>query len=223
MTPYGATDVGSTPRPDQTSPLQRHRPHVTGAHDGSRGGGSARRVADRPVERPGHGHARSGATSCGGSRTSATASRSSERSPQSFGVVIAAAWINTWWSYLIAFVLMTRGHVCLNILAHEAAHRLLFTESPAQRQRRPLAARLPDVPGDARLPPRPLRAPSRRDGPRRTRPRAVRRLSHPEGLVAPQAEARRDRQQRVEELQVARPGHPVGSDARRSRSSPCRR
>jgi fatty acid desaturase len=46
---------------------------------------------------------------------------------QSFGVVIVAAWINTWWSYLVAFVLMTRGHVCLNILAHEAAHRLLFT------------------------------------------------------------------------------------------------
>ncbi len=47
---------------------------------------------------------------------------------QSFGVVIAAAWINTWWSYLLAFVLMVRGHVCLNILAHEAAHRLLFTK-----------------------------------------------------------------------------------------------
>ena len=46
---------------------------------------------------------------------------------QSFGVVIAAAWINTWWSYLLALVLMARGHVCLNILAHEAAHRLLFT------------------------------------------------------------------------------------------------
>jgi fatty acid desaturase len=46
---------------------------------------------------------------------------------QSFGVVIAAAWINTWWSYLLAFVLMVRGHVCLNILGHEAAHRLLFT------------------------------------------------------------------------------------------------
>jgi fatty acid desaturase len=46
---------------------------------------------------------------------------------QSFGVVIAAALINTWWSYLLAFVLMARGHVCLNILAHEAAHRLLFT------------------------------------------------------------------------------------------------
>ena len=46
---------------------------------------------------------------------------------QSFGVVIAAAWIHTWWSYLLAVVLMARGHVCLNILAHEAAHRLLFT------------------------------------------------------------------------------------------------
>jgi len=46
---------------------------------------------------------------------------------QSFGVVIAAAWIDTWWSYLLAFLLMARGHVCLNILAHEAAHRLLFT------------------------------------------------------------------------------------------------
>jgi fatty acid desaturase len=50
---------------------------------------------------------------------------------QSFGVVIAAAWINTWWSYLAAFVLMARGHVCLNILAHEAAHRLLFTNRRA--------------------------------------------------------------------------------------------
>ncbi len=50
---------------------------------------------------------------------------------QSFGVVIAAAVINTWWSYLIAFILMTRGHVCLNILGHEAAHRLLFTNRRA--------------------------------------------------------------------------------------------
>jgi len=47
---------------------------------------------------------------------------------QSFGVVIAAAVVNTWWSYLAAFVLMTRGHACLNILAHEAAHRLLFSK-----------------------------------------------------------------------------------------------
>ena len=50
---------------------------------------------------------------------------------QSFGVVIAAAWINTWWSYLLAWVLMARGHVCLNILGHEAAHRLLFTDRRA--------------------------------------------------------------------------------------------
>jgi len=45
---------------------------------------------------------------------------------QTFGVVIAAAWLNTWWSYLVAFVLMGRGHCLLNILGHEAAHRLLF-------------------------------------------------------------------------------------------------
>jgi fatty acid desaturase len=50
---------------------------------------------------------------------------------QSFGVVTVAAVINTWWSYLMAFVLMARGHVCLNILAHEAAHRLLFSNRRA--------------------------------------------------------------------------------------------
>ncbi len=50
---------------------------------------------------------------------------------QTFGVVVAAAWLHTWWSYLLAFVLMGRGHVCLNILGHEAAHRLLFTNRAA--------------------------------------------------------------------------------------------
>jgi fatty acid desaturase len=50
---------------------------------------------------------------------------------QSFGVVIAAAVIDTWWSYLLALVLMTRGHVCLNILGHESAHRLLFSSRRA--------------------------------------------------------------------------------------------
>jgi fatty acid desaturase len=50
---------------------------------------------------------------------------------QSFGVVVAAAVIDVWWAYVIAFVLMARGHVCLNILAHEAAHRLLFTDRRA--------------------------------------------------------------------------------------------
>jgi fatty acid desaturase len=46
---------------------------------------------------------------------------------QSYGVVVAAAALNTWWAYLAAFLLMARGHVCLNILGHEAAHRLLFS------------------------------------------------------------------------------------------------
>ncbi len=46
----------------------------------------------------------------------------------SFGVIIAAGVINTWWAYLAAFVLMARGHVGLNILGHEAAHRLLFSK-----------------------------------------------------------------------------------------------
>ena len=50
---------------------------------------------------------------------------------QSYGVVVAAAVINTWWSYLLAFLLMARGHVCLNILGHEAAHRLLFSNRRA--------------------------------------------------------------------------------------------
>lgn len=46
---------------------------------------------------------------------------------QTFGVVALAGWLNTWWAYLVAFVLMIRGHALLNILAHEAAHRLLFS------------------------------------------------------------------------------------------------
>jgi fatty acid desaturase len=50
---------------------------------------------------------------------------------QSYGVVIAAAWVDTWWSYVVAFVLMARGHVCLNILGHEAAHRILFSNRRA--------------------------------------------------------------------------------------------
>jgi fatty acid desaturase len=45
---------------------------------------------------------------------------------QSFGVVAAAAWIDEWWVWPIAFLLVSRGFVLLSILAHEAAHRLLF-------------------------------------------------------------------------------------------------
>ncbi len=46
---------------------------------------------------------------------------------QSFGVVAAAAIINRWWCYLLAFLLMGRAFALLNILGHEAAHRLLFS------------------------------------------------------------------------------------------------
>ena len=46
---------------------------------------------------------------------------------QSFGVVAAAAWIDRWWSYAVAFFLMGRAFALLNILGHEAAHRLLFS------------------------------------------------------------------------------------------------
>lgn len=45
----------------------------------------------------------------------------------SFGVVAIAGYLHTWWAYVGAFVLMARGHVGLNILGHEAAHRLLFS------------------------------------------------------------------------------------------------
>jgi fatty acid desaturase len=45
---------------------------------------------------------------------------------QSFGVVAAAAALNRWWGYVLAFFLAGRGFALLNILGHEAAHRLLF-------------------------------------------------------------------------------------------------
>ncbi len=48
---------------------------------------------------------------------------------QSVGVVVAAGIVHTWWAYLLALALMARGHAVLNILAHEAAHRLLFTRN----------------------------------------------------------------------------------------------
>jgi fatty acid desaturase len=45
---------------------------------------------------------------------------------QSFGVVAVAVAIDRWWAYLAAFFLVGRSFALLNILAHEAAHRLLF-------------------------------------------------------------------------------------------------
>ena len=49
----------------------------------------------------------------------------------SFGVVALAGIIDTWWAYLAAFVAMAGGHARLNILGHEAAHRLLFSNRRA--------------------------------------------------------------------------------------------
>jgi fatty acid desaturase len=46
---------------------------------------------------------------------------------QSFGVIAAAVAIGEWWAFVAAFLLMGRAHALLNILGHEAAHRLLFT------------------------------------------------------------------------------------------------
>ena len=45
---------------------------------------------------------------------------------QTFGVMAAAIVVDRWWAWLAAFLLMGRGHCLLNILGHEAAHRLLF-------------------------------------------------------------------------------------------------
>ena len=49
---------------------------------------------------------------------------------QSFGVVAAAVAIDRWWAYLVAFLLVGRAFALLNILGHEAAHRLLFSHKP---------------------------------------------------------------------------------------------
>jgi fatty acid desaturase len=45
---------------------------------------------------------------------------------QTFGVMAAAVVVDRWWAWLAAFLLMGRGHCLLNILGHEAAHRLLL-------------------------------------------------------------------------------------------------
>jgi fatty acid desaturase len=50
---------------------------------------------------------------------------------QSFGVVALAGYLNTWWAYVGAFVALGGGHARLNILGHEAAHRLLFSNRRA--------------------------------------------------------------------------------------------
>jgi fatty acid desaturase len=43
------------------------------------------------------------------------------------GIVGAAVWIDTWWAYGVAFVLMGPMYARFAILMHEAAHKMLFT------------------------------------------------------------------------------------------------
>ena len=50
---------------------------------------------------------------------------------QTIGVVAVAGYLNTWWSYAVAFLSLGGGHARLNILGHEAAHRLLFSNRRA--------------------------------------------------------------------------------------------
>lgn len=50
---------------------------------------------------------------------------------QSFGVIAAAVTIGRWWAWVAAFLLMGRAHCLFNILAHEAAHKLLFSDKRA--------------------------------------------------------------------------------------------
>ncbi len=69
-----------------------------------------------------------------------------------------------------------------------------------QRLDRTFVAGLSDLSGDARLPPRALRPPSRRDGPRRARHGALRRLPDRPRFVASQAHPRRHGRQRLQEL-----------------------
>ena len=109
---------------------------------------------------------------------------------QTFGVVGAAMWIGQWWAYLFAFVWMGRGHCLLNILGPRGRAPPLVHVALAQRRRREVVARLPDVPGLHGVPAGALRTPQGRDGSRRARPRAVRGLSDPTRLDAPQAHAR---------------------------------
>ena len=47
---------------------------------------------------------------------------------QTLGVIVAAAWIGHPLAYVAAFLLMARGFALINILGHEAAHRLLFSK-----------------------------------------------------------------------------------------------
>ena len=84
---------------------------------------------------------------------------------QTYGVVVAAALIDSWWAWLLAFTWMGRGHALLNILAHEAAHRLLFPNRFANDQVGRWVLGYPSLQPFYAYRPRPLRPSSRRARP----------------------------------------------------------
>src|SRR3954463_16645385 len=45
---------------------------------------------------------------------------------QTIGIIVAAVWIDNWFVWALAFLLMGRAHAQFAALMHEAAHRLLF-------------------------------------------------------------------------------------------------
>ena len=45
---------------------------------------------------------------------------------QTIGIIVAAVWIDNWFVWIAAFLLMGRAHAQYAALMHEAAHRLLF-------------------------------------------------------------------------------------------------
>jgi fatty acid desaturase len=45
---------------------------------------------------------------------------------QTIGIIVAAVWIDNWFVWIAAFLLMGRAHAQFAALMHEAAHRLLF-------------------------------------------------------------------------------------------------
>ena len=140
-------------------------------------------------------------------------------------IIGGAVWIDRWWSYLIAFVLMGPMYARFAILMHEAAHKLLFTNkrwndwvgkwivaypvfTPVQLYRRVHFAH------------HKRRVRTRRAGHRVLRPLPV----HPAGAV-PAPLPRRRRHQRMEEFRAAREEHADASPSAPSGSpsSPSRR
>ena len=84
-------------------------------------------------------------------------------------IIGGAVWIDQWWSYLIAFVLMGPMYARFAILMHEAAHKLLFTNKRWNDLDRQVGRGLPRLHAGAALPAGALRPPQGRVRARRAR------------------------------------------------------